>query len=155
MRGSRASITSKSAPQHSDPQAVLAFVDELFKGGLINQSVYETRRAAILETIPLELTGVWEVDGRTSDDRPVKERIELVQLPTGELRGGPAPMRPGDATTEPENFTVHEGRISDDQLTFLQRYTDDEETRWTATISRSSSPTADGSSRPFLVDGTW
>ena len=138
--------------QHSDPRAVLAFVEELYKGGLITESVYDTRRAAILKDMQ-ELTGVWEVDGRTSDDRPVRERIELVQLPNGELRGGPAPPLPGDTTTEPENFTVHDGFISGDQVSFLQRYPDDEVTRWEASISRRTAP--DGSSRPELVKGTW
>lgn len=150
-RGRRASIASKGV-QHSDPRAVLAFVEELYKGGLITKSVYDTRRAAILKDMQ-ELTGVWEVDGRTSDDRPVRERIELVQLPNGELRGGPAPPLPGDNTTEPENFTVHDGIISGNKLSFLQRYPDDEETRWEASISRRTAP--DGSSRPELVKGTW
>ena len=105
----------------SDPRAVLAFVEELFKGGLITKSVYDSRRAAILETIPCELSGVWEVTGRTSDDRPVNERIELLQLPTGELRGGPAPVRPGDESTEPEDFTVHDGSVDGDRVRFIQR----------------------------------
>lgn len=137
----------------SDPRAVLAFVEELFKGGLITKSVYDSRRAAILETIPCELSGVWEVDGRTSDDRPVLERIELLQLPTGELRGGSAPVRPGDESTEPEDFTVHDGVVDGDRVSFIQRYSEDEATQWTATISRPAS--ADGSSRPVLVGGSW
>lgn len=130
----------------------MAFVEELYKGGLITKSVYDTRRAAILKDME-ELTGIWEVDGRTSDDRPVRERIELVQLPNGELRGGPAPPLPGDNTTEPEVFTVHDGLVSGDRLSFLQRYPDDEETRWEASISRRTAP--DGSLQPALVKGTW
>lgn len=151
VRGRRASNATKGV-QHSDPRAVMAFVEELYKGGLITKSVYDTRRAAILKDMQ-ELTGIWEVDGRTSDDRPVRERIELVQLPNGELRGGPAPPLPGDNTTEPEVFTVHDGLVSGDRLSFLQRYPDEEETRWEASISRRSAP--DGSSRPELVKGTW
>ena len=151
VRGRRASNASKGV-QHSDPRAVMAFVEELYKGGLITKSVYDTRRAAILKDMQ-ELSGIWEVDGRTSDDRPVRERIELVQLPNGELRGGPAPPLSGDETTEPEVFTVHDGLVSGDRLSFLQRYPDGEETRWEASISRRSAP--DGSSRPELVKGTW
>ena len=167
-RRTRASSPAARRPESShDPRASLAYVEKLYKEGAIPQSVYEARRSAIEETIPGELSGVWQVDGETSDGRSVREHISLEQLRSGEIRKGP-PLQLGEESTEPDTYEVHSGRASGDQITFVQKYDSGDETRWSAVIRQVRLPNSaslhrfhsrllcqQGDAYPELVEGTW
>ena len=124
-------------------------MEKLYKEGAIPQSVYEARRSAIEETIPGELSGVWQVEGETSDGRSVREHISLEQLRSGEIRKGP-PLQLGEESTEPDTYEVHSGRASGDQITFVQKYDSGDETRWSAVIRQVQLPNSSQfASRPL------
>jgi Ran GTPase-activating protein (RanGAP) involved in mRNA processing and transport len=164
-----------------DPQAKLAYVQQLYEGGLISEEVYRSRCAKLRRLLPgdpRDLSGVWEVRGQTtaSGGEVMVEHIELLQLPGGgaggvggELVGGHV----GDDVPAPERFQIHHGFVRQGRgegggaaatVQFVQSYDDEEETIWNATLQGygqgsqaaiTSSGAAAASAPLRMVDGRW
>jgi hypothetical protein len=71
------------------------------------------------------ISGVWQVEGRTAAGRSVSERIQLQQLPGGELTGGHVKLNDSNADGG-EGFRIHDGYVlrsqTAGQIKFTQSY---------------------------------
>ena len=159
----------------TDSAAVLAFLEELWKGGVLTEEVYLSRRRVITESMDtsakpgpaVKVDGIWEVHGSTSDGRPVQESVYLIQDSDGNITGGHSrvagPSTDNLLTDQVDGFDIHDGKFDGNSIHFTQTYSDGETTRWNARLLLPTDRSMDTAMAATdkeqvelnLVDGQW
>ena len=98
---------------------------------------------------PFDVTGLWEVTGKnTDDDEDVKETVWLEQTTDGAIVGNDVDTMAAGESEDP--YAIKDARWEGYTLTFAQEYPDGAQTMWTAKVTRSAE-----NGRLIMMGGKW